>query len=120
MPHSVCLLVGSRRLTDPFGGLLWASPALPGSTHDLTVARTHGIVEALTLAGRKCWADKAYQGAGSFIRVRLAAVACSELTVPPGTGCNDRPRASGYALWGRSVAPMSGHVCQPAEKTRCE
>jgi hypothetical protein len=44
-------------LTDPFGRLLWASPAPPGSTHDLTAARTHGIVDALTEAGRKCWAD---------------------------------------------------------------
>ncbi len=44
-------------LTDPFGRLLWASPALPGSTHDLTAARTHGIVNALTDAGLKCWAD---------------------------------------------------------------
>jgi len=34
-------------LTDPFGRLLWASPALPGSTHDLTAARQHGIIEAL-------------------------------------------------------------------------
>ncbi|MFE6101453.1 transposase family protein [Streptomyces laurentii] len=56
-------------LTDPFGRLLWASPALPGSTHDLTAARTHGIVEALTDADLKCWADKAYQGAGGSIRV---------------------------------------------------
>lgn len=45
-------------LTDPFGRLLRASPALPGSTHDLTAARTHGIVEALADAGLKCWADK--------------------------------------------------------------
>ncbi|MFI5904748.1 transposase family protein [Streptomyces cyaneofuscatus] len=29
-----------QALTDPFGRLLWASPALPGSTHDLTTART--------------------------------------------------------------------------------
>lgn len=56
-------------LTDPFGRLLWASPALPGSTHDLTAARTHGIVDALAAAGLKCWADKAYQGAGRHIRV---------------------------------------------------
>ncbi len=35
-------------LTNPFGRLLWASPALPGSTHDLTAARTHGIIDALT------------------------------------------------------------------------
>ncbi|MEU8482306.1 transposase family protein [Streptomyces sp. NPDC048641] len=56
-------------LTDPFGRLLWASPALPGSTHDLTAARQHGIIEALAKAGLKCWADKAYQGAGGPVRV---------------------------------------------------
>lgn len=55
-------------LTDPFGRLLWASPALPGSTHDLTAARPHGIVDALAEAGLKCWADKAYQGAGGPVR----------------------------------------------------
>jgi hypothetical protein len=56
-------------LTDPFGRLLWASPALPGSTHDLTAARQHGIIEVLADAGLKCWADKAYQGAGEPVRV---------------------------------------------------
>ncbi|WFB88563.1 MULTISPECIES: transposase family protein [Streptomyces] len=55
-------------LTDPFGRLLWASPALPGSTHDLTAARQHGIIEALAEAGISCWADKAYQGAGGHVR----------------------------------------------------
>ena len=30
--------VNVQVLTDPFGRLLWASPALPGSTHDLTAA----------------------------------------------------------------------------------
>lgn len=34
-------------LTDPFGRLLWASPALPGATYDLAAARSHGIVDAL-------------------------------------------------------------------------
>ncbi|MFJ8828041.1 transposase family protein [Streptomyces sp. NPDC102467] len=56
-------------LTDPFGRLLWASPALPGSTHDLTAARQHGIIDALADAGLSCWADKAYQGAGGPVRV---------------------------------------------------
>ncbi|GHG41149.1 hypothetical protein Shyd_79750 [Streptomyces hydrogenans] len=56
-------------LTDPFGRLLWVSPALPGSTHDLTAARHHGIIEVLTEAGLRCWADKAYQGAGNPVRV---------------------------------------------------
>ncbi|MBB5956944.1 hypothetical protein FHS29_003537 [Saccharothrix tamanrassetensis] len=45
------------------------SPALPGSTHDLTAARTHGIVDALTGADIPCWADKAYRGAGGPVRV---------------------------------------------------
>ncbi|MGW4725386.1 transposase family protein [Streptomyces sp. NPDC004291] len=56
-------------LTDPFGRLLRVSPALPGSTHDLTAARHHGIVEALAEADLRCWADKAYQGADNLVRV---------------------------------------------------
>ncbi|AJF63372.1 hypothetical protein SVTN_01520 [Streptomyces vietnamensis] len=42
-------------LTDPFGRLLGASPALPGSPHDLTAARAHGVVGALAEAGLKGW-----------------------------------------------------------------
>ncbi|MEV1026945.1 transposase family protein [Streptomyces sp. NPDC050264] len=56
-------------LADPLGRRLWASPALPGPTHDLTAARQHGIIEALADAELKCWADKAYQGAGEPVRV---------------------------------------------------
>ncbi len=56
-------------LTNPFGRLLWASPALPGATHDLTAAREHGIVNALAVAGLTTYADKAYQGAGRPVRV---------------------------------------------------
>ncbi|MEU2549861.1 transposase family protein [Streptomyces roseolus] len=56
-------------LTDPFERLLWASPALLGSVHDLAAARTHGITDALAAAELKCWADKAYQGAGRPARV---------------------------------------------------
>jgi hypothetical protein len=58
-------------LTDPFGRLIWASPALPGSTHDLTGARAHGLVAALADADLECWADRAYQGAGRHIRVPI-------------------------------------------------
>ncbi|MEV0935768.1 transposase family protein [Streptomyces phaeochromogenes] len=56
-------------LTDPFGRLPWASPALPGATHDLTAAHEHGIIDAPAEAGLKCWADKAYQGAAGNDRV---------------------------------------------------
>lgn len=47
--------VNVQFLTDPHGELLWASPALPGSTHDLT-GRAIG-----------CYADKGYVGAGGAI-----------------------------------------------------
>jgi len=56
-------------ITDPFGRLLWASPALPGAVHDIKAARTHGIPAAPTQTGIRCWADKAYQGAGGTVRV---------------------------------------------------
>ncbi|GGS62166.1 hypothetical protein GCM10010238_59030 [Streptomyces griseoviridis] len=56
-------------LADPAGRLIWASDALPGAVHDLTAARTHDIPTALAADNIKCWADKAYQGAGPTIRV---------------------------------------------------
>ncbi|MDX2290749.1 MULTISPECIES: IS5 family transposase [Streptomyces] len=55
-------------LADPFGRLLWASPALPGAVHDVRAAREHGIVDALAEAGIPCWADKGYRGAGGTVR----------------------------------------------------
>ncbi|MGH3309691.1 MAG: transposase family protein [Streptomyces sp.] len=56
-------------LTDPFGRLLWASPALPGAIHDIKAARTHGVIDTLAKEEINCWADKGYQGAGGTIRV---------------------------------------------------
>ncbi|WP_405387807.1 transposase family protein [Streptomyces sp. NBC_01102] len=56
-------------LADPVGRLIWASDVLPGAVHDLTAARTHGIPAALAADDVKCWADKAYQGAGPAVRV---------------------------------------------------
>ena len=55
-------------IADPAGRLVWASQALPGSAHDLTAARTHDIIDALTSANVMTFADKAYQGAGGTIR----------------------------------------------------
>lgn len=56
-------------IADPFGNLLWASPALPGAVHDIRAARTHGIIDALAQADIPCWADKACQGACGTVRV---------------------------------------------------
>ncbi len=56
-------------LADPFGRLLWASPALPGAVHDIRAARAHGIIDALSRENVACWADKGYQGAHGTVRV---------------------------------------------------
>jgi hypothetical protein len=55
-------------VADAAGRLVWASPAPPSAVHDLTAARTHGIIDALTGAGMKTFADKGYQGAGGTVR----------------------------------------------------
>ncbi|WP_445402163.1 transposase family protein [Streptomyces sp. LE64] len=55
-------------IADPFGRLLWASPALPGAVHDIRAAREHGIIDALTEADIPCWADKGYRGAKGTVR----------------------------------------------------
>ena len=59
--------VNVQVLADPAGRLVWASPALPGAVHDLTAARSHGLLDALTSAGVLTFADKAYQGADGTI-----------------------------------------------------
>lgn len=56
-------------IADPFGRLLWASPALPGAVHDVRAAREHGIIDILEQAGIECWADKGYRGAGGTVRL---------------------------------------------------
>lgn len=55
--------VNVQVLADAAGRLIWASPAMPGSVHDLTAARTHGLIDALTSANVLTFADKGYQGA---------------------------------------------------------
>ncbi|GAA4474153.1 IS5/IS1182 family transposase [Phytohabitans houttuyneae] len=60
--------VNVQVIADAAGRLVWASPALPGSTHDLTAARTHGIIDALTSYDVMTFADKGYQGAKGSVR----------------------------------------------------
>ncbi len=47
--------------------MLWASPVLPGAAHDLTAARTHGLLDAVTSNDIRTLADKGYQGAGGTV-----------------------------------------------------
>ncbi|MEV0605885.1 transposase family protein [Polymorphospora rubra] len=60
--------VNVQVIADAAGRLVWASPALPGSVHDLTAARTHDIIDALTSADVMTFADKGYQGAQGSVR----------------------------------------------------
>ena len=60
--------VNVQVIADPAGRLIWASAALPGSAHDLTAARAHGIIEALSRKNVMAFADKAYQGARGGVR----------------------------------------------------
>jgi len=55
-------------IADPAGRLVWASPALPGGVHDLTAARTHHVIDALSTAQVMTFADRGYQGAGGSVR----------------------------------------------------
>ncbi|HEU5024965.1 MAG TPA: transposase family protein [Spirillospora sp.] len=59
--------VNIQVLTDPHDQLVWAPAVLPGSTHDLTAARVHGIVDELTSRAIACYADQGFVGAGGAI-----------------------------------------------------
>jgi hypothetical protein len=55
--------VNLQALVDPRRGeLVWISPGLPGSVHDLTAARIHRIITAAYRADVELLADKGYQG----------------------------------------------------------
>ena len=56
-------------ISAPDGEILWVSGPLPGIVHDLTAARTRGIVRALAAAGLITLADKGYIGAGERVLV---------------------------------------------------
>ncbi len=56
--------VNPQLITDPAGGILWISRALPGRTHDLTAARTHRIINTCARLGVPVLADLGYLGAG--------------------------------------------------------
>ncbi|GGL20941.1 hypothetical protein GCM10012284_64560 [Mangrovihabitans endophyticus] len=52
--------VNVQVVADPAGRLVWASPALPGATHDLTPARTPELVDTLTGADVLVFAGRGY------------------------------------------------------------
>ena len=100
--------VNVQVIADPAGRLVWASPALPGARHDMGAAREHGIIDALNTGGISVWADTAYQGGGSAIRVPSADVTWIQTPVVIG-GCRARRR--------RSTPPMPVSAVQENGRT---
>ena len=111
-------------LADPAGRLIWASDALPGAVHDLTEARTHGIPAALGADDIKCWAGKAYQGAGPAVRVLFRGQGSARLAAasPPRSRQDPQPRRTCHGhpqmLAAPAEAPLQritrsarGHTC---------
>lgn len=72
--------VNVQVVTDPSGGVLWISPALPGRTHDLTAARAHKIIRICERQGIPVLADRAYTGASPWVTTALKRPPGGELT----------------------------------------
>ena len=49
--------------------MIWVSPTLPGSRHDIAAAREHGILDVIDAAKVQTVAETGYQGAGPTVRV---------------------------------------------------
>lgn len=107
-------------LTDPFGRLLWASPALPGSTHDLTAARQHEIIEALTKASSDVGQTRLTKASADPLRTvsRVAPKAVEAL--PQHHPCQDPlPRRAGHGRSEGSASPAEAplqHQPHPSDR----
>ncbi|AXY49293.1 transposase (plasmid) [Rhodococcus ruber] len=88
---------------------LWASEALPGSTHDLTAARAHRITGALYAAaaqGLLTLADQGCQGTGIGIYTSTKAPADGN-TVDVDTACRNALLTSLRCLGERAAALLT-------------
>jgi hypothetical protein len=99
--------VNVQILADPAGRLVWASPALPGAAHDLTAARTHGLLDTLTSTNVTTFADKGYQGAGGTIRTPFKRHR-RRPRLSRGQKAVNRAHARIRALGERAVATLKG------------
>jgi hypothetical protein len=96
--------VNVQVVTDSAGRLIWVSPALPGSRHDIATAREHGVLDAFDAAGVKALADTGYQGAGPAVRVRTGGWAT---TVPAVSSVAARCRLGRRPS--TALTPLCGH-----------
>jgi hypothetical protein len=108
--------VNVQVLADPAGRLVWASPALPGATHDLTAARVHGLLDALTSSNIVPFADRGYQGAGGTVRTPFKRHA-TRPRLSRGQKAVNRAHARIRALGERAVAMLK--TWKVLAKLRC-
>jgi DDE superfamily endonuclease len=64
-----CHGVNVQVIADPAGQFDLASPALPGTRHDMGAAAEHSILDALNNAQGACGGRQRYQGAGATVQV---------------------------------------------------
>jgi hypothetical protein len=107
--------VNVQVIADAAARLVWASPAPPGSVHDLTAARTHRIIEALSSAEVMTFADKGYQGARGSVRTRSSG-ATSGRNCHAGRRAVNRAHAKTRARGERPIATLKTWkiLCQAA------
>lgn len=96
--------VNLQALTDHQGNLLWISNALPGSVHDLTAARTHGVPDCAREYQVRLWADKAYIGEAPTVVTPVKAEKGKELL--PCTKTYNRNHAHRRAVGERGFATL--------------
>ncbi len=98
-----------QTLADPAGRLIWASPALPGSRHDIGCAREHGLLTALAGTGVQVLADRGYQG---------AARTCPDVRVPQRSRRKDRTTGAFRPLSANQRAANRAHAALRAPGER--
>lgn len=69
-------------ISAPDGWPLWTSPVRPGREHDMTCARTHGVIDALAEIRSELpgLADLGYEGAAGVLRVPIKKAKGRKLT----------------------------------------
>ena len=100
--------VNVQVIADAAGRLVWASAALPGAVHDLTAARTHGIIDALSSDDVMTFADKAYQGARGSVSGPRSSVTATGRTCLGGRRPSTE-RTLAFAPAANAPTPPSRH-----------
>jgi DDE superfamily endonuclease len=104
-------------ISSPDGTILWVSGALRGSTHDLTAARTWGIVRELAASGLIVLADKGYHGArGPAAHPYKGRNKPASQRTPTGLTPSTKPPASAPTPSSRPGASCANSAAAPGKR----